>query len=474
MFLVCSNYPPTSRMFLVCSASQAATAGAAHEAAWRANMAHILGLDEEEAATVKPALATCLRVYDDAIILPQGHRSVESNAFKNVVMRIDGTEGKLTADAFSPNWFAGVSVLSVPTAVAEPLLRDSRKRSEALRKLVEAIPSEMEGADVTVGPELDGDEHDRDVKPWIAGFDSPSCCVGLYSAQQSRSPEAGLTGMHRIHNAYFLLCKAGGGLAAQTFHSRLCTALGKGQSLDQALKEGSSPGPQGLRRVGLAAQRNRGRILEMAARAIGFHAVDTIGDSASPPTNPYRQAIVHLNVHTNVLREIQPVNGRAMWQYASGCVDAAASQGLVAASNLHEGFVMLTDSDGGFKVNLRNSAMNCLPFASVRIATNRDTVMKAADAHKRALDTGAAAHPDAQWVRDRFAWKEPRSVAAGVHLEPPALWGTYASEEFVTAFGRELGLSSCRVVKLQPEVVAIAGTEAAKLRAAVRHVQKRA
>ena len=436
-------------------------------------MAHIMGLDEEEAMHVKPALSTCLRVYDDATILPQGHRSMESNAFKNVVMRLDGHEPHLMADAFSPNWFAGVSVLAVPNEIAEPLLRDSRRRADALAKLVATIPSNMESSKVTVGPELDGDEHDRDTAPWEAGFDSPSCCVGLYSAQQSRAPEASLAGMHRIHNAYFLVCKAGGGLAAATFHSRLCTALGKGQSLDQALKEGSCPGPQGLRRVSLAAERNRGRILDLAAKAIGFHSVDTIGDNASPASHPYRQAIVQLNVHTNVLREVQPVNGRPMWQYAAGCVDATVSQGLVAASNPQEGFVLLTDTNGGFKLSLRNTAMNCLPFASARIATNKDTVMRAADAHKRAFETGAEAHPDAAWVRDRFGWKDALGVTA-VHFEPPALWGTYASEEFVTAFGRELGLSSCRVVRLQPEVVAIAGAEAAKLKAAARHVQKRA
>ena len=182
---------------------------------------------------------------------------------------------------------------------------------------------------------------------------------------------------------------------------------------------------------------------------------------------------MQLNVHTNVLREVQPVNGRPMWQYAAGCVDATVSQGLVAASNPQEGFVLLTDTNGGFKLSLRNTAMNCLPFASARIATNKDTVMRAADAHKRAFETGAEAHPDAAWVRDRFGWKDALGVTA-VHFEPPALWGTYASEEFVTAFGRELGLSSCRVVRLQPEVVAIAGAEAAKLKAAARHVQKRA
>jgi len=434
-------------------------------------MAMIRGLDEEGSAVVRGQLAQLLRVYDDAIILPQGHKSVESGGFKNVAMKLDGNECDLLADIFSPNWWAGVSVLSVPASVAEPLLKDARRRADVLQKLMVAIPSEMEGSDVQVGPELDGDEQDRDTKPWTAGFDSPGCCVGLYSAQQSRAPDAGMTGMHRIHNAYFLVCKAGAGLAGQTFHSRLVAALAKGQSLDECLKAGSSPGPQGLRRVGLAAERNRGRILEVAAKAIGFHAVDTIGDNASPLTSPYRMAITQLNVHTNVLREMRDPHGRMVWQYAAGCVDGAASQGLVVSSNPQEGFVLFTDSNGGYKVNLRNPAYNCLPFGSLRIASNRDTVMKAAEAHKGAFHSGEEAHPDAVWVRERFAWKHKPGTTA-TNLEPPTLWGTYASEEFVTAFGRELGLAACRVVRLQPELVAIAGTEAAKLRAAARHITK--
>ena len=435
-------------------------------------MAMIRGLDEESSAAVKGQLSQVLRVYDDATILPQGHKSTESGGFKNVAIKLDGDEHELMADIFSPNWWAGVSVVEVPAAVAEPLLRDPRRRSEVLRKLVEAIPSEMEGSDVQVGPELYGDEHDRDVEPWTCGFDSPGCCVGLYSAQQSRSPDAGMTGMHRIHNAYFLVCKAGAGIAGQTFHSRLVAALGKNQSLDECLKAGSSPGPQGLRRVSLAGERNRGRILEMAAKALGFHAVDTIGDNAAPATTPYRMAITQLNVHTNVLREVRDAHGRMMWQYAAGCVDGAASQGLVASSNPQEGFVMFTDSNGSLKVNLRNGAMNCLPFGSLRVASNRDTVMRAADAHKKAFQSGEEAHPDATWLRERFAWKQKAAAGGAANLEPPTLWGTYASEEFVTAFGRELGLASCRVVRLQPEIVAIAGTEAAKLRAAARHIAK--
>lgn len=380
-------------------------------------------------------------------------------------MRLNGSESELAPDVFSPNWFSGVSVVSVPSEIAESLLRDPRRRASVLKTLADNIPSEMSGADTCVGPALDGDEHDRDVDSWTAGFDGPGACVGLYSAQQSRAPDMAQNGMHRTHSAYFLVCKAGGGLAAQTFHSRLTSALAKGLSLDECLKSGDSPGPQALRRVALAAQRNRARILEMASKIIGFTSVDTIGDNASPVVNPYRAAVTTLNVHTNVLRE----GPNGSWYYAAGCVDASISQGLLASSNVQEGFVVFTDSQSNYKINLRNAAHNCLPFASERIAGNRDTVMKAADAHKKAITGDGAAHPDAQWVRERFAWT---AKALGVDIEPPPLWGTYASEEFVSAWGRELGIACCRIMRLQPEIVAIAAVEPGKLRAAAKHVQK--
>jgi hypothetical protein len=425
-------------------------------------MARVLGL-EEVSPGLKSALGSCLRVYDEAVVLPQAHRSTESGGFKNVAIKLSGTEGELTSELFSPNWFSGVSALQIPTDIAEPLIKDPRKRATALAKLVALIPSEMEGAEVQVGPELDGDEHDRDTAPWEAGFDSPGCCVGLYSAQQSRAPDLQVNGMHRIHNTYFLVCKAGGGAAAQTFHSRLVAALGQGQSLDECLKQGESPGPQGLRRVSLAAQRNRARILELAARAIGYHALDTIPDNAS--SAGYRMAVTTLNVQTNVLREA--VTGG--WHYAAGCVDAASSQGLLSSSNPHEGFVVFTDSNAGYKINLRNPAYNCLPFSSYRLGNNRDSVMAAADKHKKAIMGTEAAHPDAEWIRERFGWKAKQ---LGVDIEPPPLWGTYGSEEYITAWGRELGISQCRVMRLQPEIVSIAAVEPAKLRAAAKHVQK--
>lgn len=434
-------------------------------------MARILGLDEVD-STLKAQLSSSLRVYDEAVVLPQAHRSAESGAFKNVAMRLDGVEKDISSAIFSPDWFSGVSAVAVPSEIAEPLLKDPRKREEALRKLVQAIPSEMDGSDVTVGPALDGDENDRDTAPWTPGFDTPGCCVGLYSAQQSRAPDATLEGMRRLHNAYFLVCKAGGGLAAQTFHTRLSTALDqRGMSLDEALNSGTCPGPQALRRVSLAAQRNRGRILELAARALGFTAVDTIGDNASPVTKPHRLAITHLNVSCNVIKEVDS-HGRSQWQYTAGCVDAATSQGLMSSSNPQEGFLVFTSTQNSYKVNLRNQAYNCLPFASVRIAGNRDTVMRAADAHRKAIDSGVEAHPDSSWTRERFGWRD-KGEHHGIQLEPPQLWGTYASEAYVNSWARELGISAYRTERLQPEIVAVAGTEAAKVRAAARHISKR-
>ena len=126
-------------------------------------------------------------------------------------------------------------------------------------------------------------------------------------------------------------------------------------------------------------------------------------------------------------------------------------------------------SNAGYKINLRNPAYNCLPFSSMRLGSNRDSVMRAADKHKAAITGSEPAHPDAQWVRERFGWK---AKPLGIDIEPPPLWGTYDSEEFITAWGRELGIASCRVMRLQPEIVSIAAVEPAKLRAAAKHVQK--
>lgn len=429
-------------------------------------MARVYGLDEEQCtSSLRQQLQNSLRLYDECVVLPQAHRSEESGGFKNVALRLSATESDLSPEIFSGAWFSGVSAAMVPSEIAEALLKNPSKRAAALKRLAAAIPSEMSGADITVGPDLDGDEHDRDVRPWTPGFDGPGCCVGLYSAQQSKSPEIGKKGLSRTHHVYFLVCKAGGGLAAQTFHARMQSALQKKLSLDDALLSGTDPGPQALRRVSMAAQRNRGRILCLAAEALGFHTIDTIGDNASPTGNQYRMAITQLNVHTNVLRRVEDASSRQpVYHYAGGCVDALTSQGLVSASNAAEGFILFTDSNGEYRINLKNGAHNTLPFSTLRIKSNKNAVMEAASQLKA---HGSAAHPDSQWIADRFAWT---AKDFGFPIEPPPLWGSYASEEFVTAWGREIGVSSCKMVRLSPEIVALAATEPSRLRAAARHV----
>jgi len=439
-------------------------------------MARVLGLEDDVGTTLRQALLNTLRVYDDCRALPGAHKSVESGAFKNVVMRLSGTENNMRSDAFSPNWFVGVSIMPVPASEAEPLLSDPKRRASALRKLVDAIPSELADADVEVGPQLDGDPNDRDTKAWVAGFDAPSCCVGIYSARETRAPEAGKDGMDRVHNTYYLVCKAGGGIAAQTFHARLTAALGSGKSLDQALDSGHEPGPQALRRVAQAAQRNRGRILVDAANALGLLSVDTLSDQASPDTACYRVAVAPVNVSCNSLRRVDIAGDRprSTWQYSAGCVDSMSSTGIVTASNAQQGFVLFTSQDGELRVQARNNLFDGVPFASERRLSNRDAVNAAADAHKRGgqlVGTSAqraAPHPDHQWVRERFGWK---AKDHGIDLEPPTLWGAFASENWLRSWGREIGVASMRAVTLSPEIVAIAAVEGPKLRAAARHVK---
>ena len=432
-------------------------------------MARILGL-EELPHSVKSALSGSLRVCDEAIGLPMASRSSESGAFKNVVMRLSGADPELNPDIFSSNWFAGVSVVAVPNDIAESIIRDNARRTSVLKKLAAKIPSEMANSEIQVGPELDGDMSDRDSSGWIAGFDSGSCCVGLFSAHQSRIPENGTEGMSRAHSAYYLVCKAGGGVAAQTFHTRLCDALRSGKTLDQALESGDQPGPQALRRVALSAQRNRQRILLLAAEALGFHTVDTISDSASFSGAPSRGVITVMDVTYNSLRRVEGI-ARSTWQYASGSVDSALSQGMLTSSSLAEGFVAFMSPNYEYRVNVRNEAHNCLPFATSRLQTTRELATKAASAHKKvAASGGGNAHPDHKYVSEHFSWKS-KDFGQMVDIEPPGLWGSHTSEAFLSRWSRELGVTACKVIRMQPELVCIAAMEPGKLRAAVRHAQ---
>jgi hypothetical protein len=397
-------------------------------------MARVLAL-HDVSNTVSKALASSLRPVDEAILLPQAHKSDESGLFKNVLFKLDGTAPDLNPNLLSPNMFTGVSAIRVPVELATRLLEDPSARQTALLKMAQTVPSETTNSDLQVGPELDGDEYDRDVKSWTAGFDGPACCVGLYSAQELRAPEEGALGMNRVHDAYYLVCKAGGGVATQTFYSRLVTSLRKHESLDACLlSSGGSPGPSALRRASAAAERNRHRILVLAAKAIGYDALDTVSDNAGPVDTQYRVAIPIINVSFNTLVRCDGDGNRGVWLYTSGCVDTLANLGVILSSNATDGFVAFTDRSGKFKVPIRNQALNCVPFCSERVASNRDAVIKAARIH--AGSGCSTRHPDHEWVYKRFLWTDSGDPSGSdPTFEPPCLWGANRSLEGTCAHG---------------------------------------
>jgi hypothetical protein len=425
-------------------------------------MARIVSLDEVD-PKMRSFLLSKLRCADEAVVLPQAHRSPESKVAKNVVYRLEGRGGSFSPEIFSPNWFSGVSVLELPQEKAEFLLSDPRRRQQALEKLTNCIESEMADSQVQVGPDLESDANDKDLRDWVAGFDSPGCCVGIYAAVQSKSPDPQLRGMNRAFKSYYLLVKAGAGVAAQTFHSRLTAAIKDGKILDEALGEGGCPGAQALRRVSSAGSRNRGRILAQAASAMGFFSVDTIGDTLSPIGKPYRAAVPLVDATYNSIVKLACCNSRSVYQYSCGAVDSAISSGLVSCSNATDGFVMFVGSNGDCKLSIKNDAHDCIPFSTERLISNRDAVFAAIESHKK-----GRGHPDHNFLQARFLWKSKRFSADDANLEPTSLWGSHESEDFVAHYARECGISAFTALRLQPELVNLAAVEPAKLRVAVK------
>ena len=131
-----------------------------------------------------------------------------------------------------------------------------------------------------------------------------------------------------------------------------------------------------------------------------------------------------------------------------------------------DGFVAFISPDNDHRFTVRNTAYNCLPMCTDRLLTNRAAVMKMVEAHKECRQTGATqAHPDHAWLRSHFAWKS-KDFKHSVDLEPPCLWGTHASENFLSEWAREMGVARASAVKLQPELVAVSAMEPGKLRVA--------
>ena len=183
----------------------------------------------EQGATVRSALAEMLRPCDEAILLPGASQSTESFGFKNVVFSLDGSTNGPPFRIFSHDWGHGVSVARVPNQAVQRILR-TKNRMELLNSLSASCRNALtlgdgnEGAEV--GPQMGKDLiHDDPDDVWHAGFDGSNCCVGLYYATEYVAPTGGNVGMTRAVPSYFLVAKAGAGVAASQFSTKLILHL---------------------------------------------------------------------------------------------------------------------------------------------------------------------------------------------------------------------------------------------------------
>ena len=432
-------------------------------------MSCIFAIDDVPKA-LKDSLVKALRPEDEARLLPSADLDPTSGKYENIVFRFDATTKDVPITAFSPAWGAGVSAIKVSGPWVDKILTCQQHRQKCLTQMRQVIESETANPDVVVGPHLDGDENDRDLSEWTAGFDGPACFVGLYSAEHSCAPDPTVRGRDRCHATTFLVVKAGAGQAACQFHSRFMTALKQGHSLAEVFTEGTGTGglAASLRRVTRAGSRNRSRILMLASDALGAPMIDSVPDQSS--CGRYRAAVTALDVSVNVLRKVDERKDAKMFQYSTG-VDAAVSQGLLSMSNLSDGVVLFLSENGEVRQNLRNEAHASLPFSSPRLVSDRDLISTIVKEYKSAAKRGEQANIDHAYIRDRFTWKNREFSSADADIEPLAFWGTHDRESFFAKFARELGVSKCQVVRLRPMCVCVAGIEGGKLRAALRSMK---
>lgn len=450
-------------------------------------MARLLTLDSVT-ISLRNALLSSLRPEDEGLLLPQASQSLETGVFKNCVFRVAGDSTGVNTAIFSHDLFSGVSIVQLCEADAQrigTLLESADASGRMLAQLAEAIPSEVADPSLQVGPALDGDDLERDVESseWHAGFDSSSACVGIFTAQNSKAPDTGQRGCNRVFNQYFLVCKAGGGIAAATFHTRLLAALSKpGATLDSALGEGGTVGAAALRRLASAGTRNRHRILFQAAQVLGLKGVQDVGDQVCrcsrtntlclclchiPTThtlvvqasrNKHRGAVVDVDIVVNSLRRLDDA-ARSTWQ-VTNAVDCNVSKGLASMSNLTDGILLFLDANGDKKVHLKsNEAWGTVPFSTPRLVDERAMVAK--------LMACNFTSGDAAWIKRRFAWRNRTFDAGQPNVMPFCFFGSHDTESFAKSFGRELGLASLNAVRLRPELVATAGVASGKLRALV-------
>lgn len=419
---------------------------------------------------LRNALLGSLSSYDEAVLLPQASKSSESDAFKNVAFRLRGDTSRNPA-VFGSRFYDGLSAVRLnetDAGIVSRILECSGRREAVLQTLATKIKSEIADSDLVVGPSLECDGDERDTNEWVCGLDATSSFAGLFSAFHSRPPSGTSdSALSRPHLEYFLVVRAGAGVASQTFHARLSTALAAGATLDACLEDDvSPPGSTALRRLQRAGTRNRCRILAEIADELKLTGVATVGDSECPKRT--RTAVSHVDLQVNTLNKIDETISTtnsvtsSNWRYITA-VDCASSTGAGTLSNAAQGVVLFAPpvtTETLKTTPVRNECLNALPFTTPRLQTERkmvDVVCK----HKQL-------HPDADWVTSRFAWQSSIDDKRAANIPPTSLWGSHGATTWSKSFARELSVNELEPLVLSPELVVTAGIAAGKLRAIVR------
>jgi hypothetical protein len=422
-------------------------------------------------------LSTELRPCDTAWLLPGCNASIESSDMKNVVLGLDPTHGSPPLHLFSPDWGHGVSAIRVPAAKVDQLIQDPSRRMRLMEVMKTQIACEITDSSVQVGPKLASHNHqDSHGDNWLVGFDGENCSCGLYYATELRSITGNRNdGMTRPINSYFLVVKAGGGLAAQQFHSELSGFRASGLSLRAMDDEYNLESK--MKRVINAGRRNRASILYQLAQTLGLDVeIETLVDHASAPdVQPKKLAILYVDAVTNVLSKTEREDTRDIeWKYYAGCTDPSCSQSSVVCSNMCEGYVLLTTPNQNESLHVRNEAGGALPFSSQRIKRTADALETAVQMHILGRK-----HPDREWIDAHFTWfrpnlrriqhLDPRVQACIQQLEPSQLWGTHAPVNY-NRWLRPLGAENANVVRLYPMMILLAGNESSILRSVAANV----
>jgi len=397
---------------------------------------------------------------------------------------------------FSRDWAHGTSVIRLPDGAIEGFVHDPAARNLALEKMRTSIASELKDLTVTIGPSIKAASNVdlEDDANWTCGFDSDSCCAGIYAALEDRPPlskrRSMMPGMTRAHPAHYMVVKCGAGRSAEEFHSHLQDKLRTGMGLTESLESIStemtgSPDPMSvLKRLASVGRRNRSRIMMILARALGIEAtIDSMLDLAAGPHGSQQAAILQTDTVTNML-ELAP-SDPSHWLYFGGSVAPCHSQGIALCSNVADGFVLLEEAKGGasqqrVQTLVRNQFYGSLPYGSEMISSPEEALAIASQDHAVVATTDAAAHPDSAWVRRHFAWQSPapRTTTAQANsaydnlvteLEPPVLWGTHAPLK-LTTWARQLECDDLSPLRLRPELVLLAGGEPASIRSAVKSI----